>query len=350
MKNKRVLALLLALVIIAVTFTACAQPSPEPAPPAEEPAAEPGDDETSDDPELSLNQLSIAGAGTAGTFYVMAVAFADLFGQRLGVNAVGEVTGGSVENARLLESQQVEMAMMQLGVTQNARQGVRQFEDDGEMDIVIVSPAYPEGVQIVALENSDINSVQDLRGKRIAVGSPGSGILAFAEQFLEFYGMSMDDINPQYLSFAEATTAFRDGAIDAAIANTAAPAPFVVDLETTHPVKLISLTDEEIDDFITENPQFYRGSIPASAYRSLDEDVNTFVGWVVLNTYPEMSDDDIYILTKTIFENQESLLDVHAVAQYLIPSSVEAITEAGVPFHPGAARYYEEIGVTVPTQ
>ena len=298
---------------------------------------------------LSLRAVSVGGAGTAGTFYVMAVGFADLFSTRLGANAVGEVTGGSVENARLLRDGQVELAVMQLGVTQNARQGVRQFSDDGSIDIQTVSPVYPEGVQIITLANSDINSIQDLRGKTIAVGSPGSGILAFAELFLETFDITFDDIRPEYLSFSEATTAFRDGSIDAMIANTAAPAPFAVDLETTHRIKLISMTDSEIDQFTSEHPQFYRGFIPGTAYDSLSQDVNTVVGWVVLNARPDLTDDDVYLMTKTLMENREALMDVHASAQWINLDSVEAIVPAGVPFHPGAARYYQEQGITVPT-
>ncbi len=303
-----------------------------------------------DGESLSLRAVSVAGAGTAGTFYVMAVGFADLFSSRLGANAVGEVTGGSVENARLLRDHQVELAVMQLGVTQNAREGVRQFTDDGEIEIFTVSPVYPEGVQIITLENSGIDSVQDLRGKRIAVGSPGSGILAFAELFLETFDITFDDIHPEYLSFSEATTAFRDGSIDAMIANTAAPAPFAVDLETTHRIKLVSMSDDEIDRFTSENPQFYRGFIPGTAYDSISADVDTVVGWVVLNARPDLSDDDVYLMTKTLMENRDALMDVHASAQWINLDSVEAIVPAGVPFHPGAARYYAEQGVTVPTR
>lgn len=303
-----------------------------------------------DGESLSLRAVSVAGAGTAGTFYVMAVGFADLFSSRLGANAVGEVTGGSVENARLLRDSQVELAVMQLGVTQNARQGVRQFSDDGEIEILTVSPVYPEGVQIITLANSGINSVQDLRGKRIAVGSPGSGILAFTELFLETFGITFNDITPEYLSFSEATTAFRDGSIDAMIANTAAPAPFAVDLETTHRIHLVSMSDSEIEEFTSQHPQFYRGFIPGTAYDSLSGDVDTVVGWVVLNARPDLTDDDVYLMTKTLMENREALMDVHSSAQWINLDSVEAIVPAGVPFHPGAARYYQEQGVTVPTR
>lgn len=311
-----------------------------------------GAEEAEPDPDaetLSLPAVSIGGAGTAGTFYVMAVGFADLFSSEFGANAVGEVTGGSVENARLLRDRSVELATMQLGVTQDARQGIRNFEGDDPIEIYTMIPVYPEGAQIITLADSDINSISDLEGKTLAVGSPGSGILAFTELFLETFDISFDDINPEYLSFSEATTAFRDGTIDAMIANTAAPAPFAMDLETTHDIKLIGMSDDEIEFFTSQHEQFYEGFIPGTAYDSIDEDVPTVVGWVVLNAHPDIPEQDAYLMTKALMENREALMDVHQSAQWINLDSVEAIMGAGVPFHPGAARYYAEQGLTVPT-
>ena len=207
---------------------------------------------------------------------------------------------------------------------------------------------YPNLVQIVTLEDSSIETFADLEGKRVSVGSPGSGILATNRVIFETLGMSLeDDIRPQYLSFAETTTAFRDGSVDAVIVNTAAPSPFLVDLETTHPIKTIELTDEQISAFTDAYPYYVEATIPANAYQTIDSDTKTFAVWITLMTYADMSEDVVYDVVKTIHENPEFLADVHVVSQYVNIDNVPAIS--GVPFHPGAARYYAEHDVDVAT-
>ena len=264
---------------------------------------------------------------------------------KLGINSVGEVTAGSVENANLIDSKQVEFGVMQLDVAQNARSGVAQF--DAPKDLVAVTPMYPNLVQIIVLRDSTINSFADLKGKRVSVGSPGSGILATNTVILENLGLSLTDIKPLYLSFAETTTAFRDGACDAVIVNTAAPAPFLVDLETTHPLKAVPLSNEQIKSFTDKFSFYVPATIPANAYRTITVDTPTFATWIALMTYSELPEAVVYNVVKTIHENGAFLKDVHVVSQYVSLDNVLSIS--GVPYHPGAARYYAERGVKVST-
>ena len=292
---------------------------------------------------LELKQVSIAGAGTAGTFYIMAAGIADLFGKQLGVNSVAEVTAGSVENVKLLDSKRVELAVMQVDVMQNALAGKAQFKSP--VDMVAIAPLYPNVIQIVTLKDSPINSFADLKGKRISVGSPGSGILATNQIILETMGLSLKDIEPQYLSFAETTNAFRDGSIDAAIVNTAAPAPWVVDLETTHAVKLIALTDEEIGKFTGKFGHFVSADIPKDAYKSLEKDVKTFAVWITLSGRGDLPENDVYVMTKKIFENTDFLKGIHVVGSYITLENVSKISS--LPFHPGAVKFYKEKGIEV---
>lgn len=291
-----------------------------------------------------VKQISIGGAGTSGTFYIMAAGFSDVINKELGINSVAEVTGGSVENVKLIGDKKIEMAVSQVDVAQNALAGINQF--DKPVEITAVLPMYPNVVQIVALKDSPINSFSDLKGKKISVGSPGSGILATNEVILETLGLSMDDIQPQYLSFAETTDAFRDGSIDAAIVNTAAPAPWVVDLETTHPVKLIPLTADEIAKFTNQFPYYVDAVIEKEAYKSLDHDVPTFAVWITLVSQADLPEDTVYDVVKAIFENGETLKDVHVVSKYITLDNVKNI--GGIPFHPGAIKYYKEKGIEVP--
>lgn len=328
MKIRKLLLISLAIALISSTIVGCA------------PKTDSGGD------SQSLKQISIGGAGTSGTFYIMAAGFADVINKELGINSVAEVTGGSVENAKLIGSKKIEMGVSQVDVAQSAIEGIDQFDEP--VQLTAVAPMYPNVVQIVTLKNSPINSFSDLKGKKVSVGSPGSGILATNEVILETLGLSMDDISPEYLSFGETTDAFRDGSIDAAIVNTAAPAPWVVDLETTHPVKLITLTPEEIGKFTNEYPYYVEAQIDKESYKSLDEDIPTFAVWITLVSQADLPEDAVYDVVKAIFESGDHLKDVHVAAKYVTLDNVKNIS--GIPFHPGAAKYYKENGIDVPTE
>lgn len=295
--------------------------------------------------ENTVKQLSIGGAGTAGTFYIMAAGFSDIINKELGINSVAEVTGGSVENLKLIGDKKIELGVTQVDVAQNAIQGLKQF--DQPTPVTALVPMYPNVVQVITLKDSPINSFSDLKGKRISVGSPGSGILATNETILNTLGLTLEDIRPQYLSFAETTDAFRDGSIDAAIVNTAAPAAFVVDLETSHPIKLISLTDEEIAKFTTES-YYVPSVIEKGTYNSLVEDIDTFAVWITLVSQPDLPEDVVYDVVKTIFENGDSLKDIHVVSKFITHENAKNI--GGIPFHPGAVKYYKEKGIEVPAE
>lgn len=294
--------------------------------------------------DQKITNLSIGGAGTSGTFYILGAAYADLLTKQLGINTVCEVTAGSVENVTLMADGQVEMGVVQLDVTLDALNGTGAFTSP--VPLKVLAPMYPNVIQIVTLKDSDINTFEDLRGKKVSVGSPGSGILSTNEIIFETLGMDIEkDIQPQYLSFAETTEAFRNGAVDAVIVNTAAPAGFLTDLETTDEIKFVNLSDEEIAKFTESFPFYVDAVIPGGTYNSIKEDYKTFAVWVALMTTEDLPEDTAYDICKTLFEGYDSLQNVHAVASYMTPDNANAIQ--GVDYHPGALKYLQEQNVKI---
>ncbi len=289
-----------------------------------------------------IRQISIAGAGTSGTFYIMASGFADLFHKKLGIASVPEVTAGAVENVKLLDTGKVEMGVLQMDVMQDAVKGSGPFKNPVKTSALV--PMYPNVIQFVVLKDSPIRTFADLKGKKVSVGSPGSGILATNKVILRTMGLPLEDIQPQYLSFAETTNAFRDGQIDAALVNTAAPAPWIVDLETTHPVRLIPFSDEDVAKFTSQFPYFVPSTLAKDTYKGMDADVSTFALWIVLGARDDIPEQTVYDAVKLIFENTETLKSIHPAAQYITLENVKYIT--GVPFHPGAVRYLKEKGIS----
>lgn len=289
-----------------------------------------------------LKQISVAGAGTSGTFYIMASGFADLFQKKLGIASVPEVTAGAVENAKLLDAGKVEMGVLQLDVMQAAVAGQAPFKAPVKVSALV--PMYPNVVQFVVLKDSPIKTFADLKGKKVSVGSPGSGILATNKVLLATMGLSLEDIQPQYLSFAETTNAFRDGQVEAALVNTAAPAPWLVDLETTHAIRLISFSDEEIAKFTSQFAYFVPATLPKETYKSLEGEVRTFALWIALGARDDVPEQVVYDATKLIFENVDFLKSIHPAAQFITLDNVKFIK--GVPFHAGAVKYLKEKGIS----
>jgi TRAP transporter TAXI family solute receptor len=291
-----------------------------------------------------VNRVSIGGAGTAGTFYIMAAGIAEEITRHLGVSATAEVTGGSVENARRMHSGELEFAMMQMDVGYQAYHG-ENF--DPQVNMFAVAAIYPNAQHVVVRADSPYQTLSDLRGRRISMGAPGSGVLATNQTFLEALGWSMNDIQPQFLSFAENVTAFRDNVIDAALVNTAAPTPWVLDLETTHPIRLIPLTEEELETLLAQAPYYSSYEFPAGTYEGQDEAVPTFAMWVMLATRADIPDDLVYNVTRLLYENRDNLINIHPSANNI---SFENLDGVDIPFHPGAARYYAEQGYDVETR
>lgn len=292
-------------------------------------------------PIFAVEFISIATGGTGGTYYPLGGGMAEIFNDTLdNVNATAEVTGASVENIRLVQYGEVELAFVQNDITFYAATGTELFSDETLEDVRGIATLYPEIIQIITLEDKGINSVEDFAGKRIAVGAPGSGTEANARQIINAHGLTYDDITVDYLSFSEAVDQLKDGHVDAAFLTGGTPTAAVMDLAATHDLKIINIDDNIADILIDEFPFYTKHTITANTYSGLTKDVNTVSVQAMLVTNVNLDEELIYNITKSLFENLDRLSAIHSRGSDV---SIET-AEAGMPveLHSGAKRFFEE--------
>ncbi|MCA2010818.1 TAXI family TRAP transporter solute-binding subunit [Pararhodobacter sp. CCB-MM2] len=298
-------------------------------------------------PALAQMQLSIATGGTGGVYYPMGGGLAEIINNHIdGYSATAEVTGASVENMGLIATGDADLAIALADTVQQAQTGTGRFEGQQLEMVRGIASMYANMVQIVTLEGSGITSLADLAGHRVSIGAPGSGTEVNAQQILEANGISYDDIEEQRLNFNETADALSNGDIDAGFWSVGAPTSSILNLATTQSIHVIALSDEEMTAAIGANSVFARTTLAGGTYSGVDEDVPVIGVPNVLVVSSEMDDDLAYEITKAMFDNIAELQAVHPAANQ---TTVEFTLDATpVPLHPGAIRYFEEIGATVP--
>ena len=287
------------------------------------------------------NFVNIATGGTAGTYYPIGGAIADIINKDIkDINASAQSTGASVANINMLSDKQVDLAIVQNDIAYYALNGTEMFEKKIE-NLRGIASLYPETCQFVTLEGSGINSIADLKGKRVAVGAAGSGVEGNVRQILKAYGMTYDDINPQFLSFAEGATALKDGTVDAACLTAGYPTASVQDIASQKQIRLIPLDSDKVDALIADYPFYTRTSIPANTYQGFSAEVPTVSVMAILITTDKMADQTGYDITKAIFSNTDKLSAAHSAAK-----SIKKETALNgmnfIKMNPGAEKFLKE--------
>ena len=292
-------------------------------------------------------KMTMGTGGTSGTYY----AFGGVLGQYIKNNAGIDVTvvstDGSKANIESIDSGDYQLGTVQSDVMAYAWAGSRSFEANGKIDSFrVVAGLYAEAVQLVTM-NPEIKSVADLKGKSVSIGAPGSGVYFNAMDVLAAASLTENDINAQYQSFADSTDALKDGKIDAAFIVAGAPTAAITELCTTNSAYLVPI-DGDIAAKLMADCDFYTSyTIPAGTYAGQDEDVTTVTVKATLIVAASASEDDVYNLTKAIFDNVDAIAAENGKGKEL---SIENATSGmAAPFHAGAAKYFAEKGVTVPT-
>lgn len=248
---KKLLAFLMAIMVFATMAAGCGG----------------GSDKKDEKKPAAQKFINIATGGTAGTYFPLGGAIADILNKNVpGANASAQSTGASVANINLLQQDKVDIAFVQNDIAYYAVNGSEMFKDKKVPSIQGLATLYPETIQIVTLDKSGIKSLNDVKGKRVAVGAAGSGTEANARQILEAYGITYDDIKVQYLSFAEASNALKDGNVDVAFVTAGHPTAAIQDIATQNHVVLLPVDSDKADALIAKYP-FYTKLTIAAKYR-----------------------------------------------------------------------------------
>lgn len=297
-------------------------------------------------PALAQTQLSIATGGTGGVYYPMGGGLAEVINNNVeGYSATAEVTGASVENMGLVATGDADLAIGLADTVQQAQTGTGRFEGQQLEMIRGLASMYANMVQIVTLADSGIETLDDLKGKRVSIGAPGSGTEVNAEAILTANGITYDDIDEQRLNFNETADALANGDIDAGFWSVGAPTSSILNLATTNSIRMIELSDDQIAAARADDPIFAQTTLAGGIYEGVGE--TTVLGVPnVLVVSSEMSDDLAYAITKAMFENIDDLRAVHPAANQTTVEFTLAATP--IPLHPGAIRYYEEVGASIP--
>lgn len=285
--------------------------------------------------------INIATGGTAGTYYPVGGAIAEILNKNIdGMNASAQSTGATVSNINMLYAGDVQLAIVQNDITYYAVHGTEMFSDKEVKNIRGIATLYPETCQFVTLDGAGITSIADLRGKRVAVGAAGSGAEANARQILEAYGITYDDIDEQYLSFAEGASALKDGNVDAAFLTAGYPTASVQDIASQHSVRLLPVDEDKADELIARYPYYTKTTVPAGTYQGFDEEVPTVSVMAMLVASTDVDDQLGYDITKAIFTNLDRLEAAHAVGKLI---TKEGATE-GMPIdmNAGAKKFFDE--------
>src|SRR5699024_3088565 len=279
--------------------------------------------------------------GTGCTYYPLGGGMAKVINDKAdNVEIDAKSSNASADNVKALQDGEGEVAFTQTDVMSNAVEGENEFEDNEVDNVLAMGSLYPETIQIVTTEQSGIESVEDMEGKAISVGAPGSGTYVNEEQILEVHGLTMDDIDAQNLDFDESTGGIQDGNIDAAFITAGTPTGSVEGLGATEDVSIVPVEADKADELVEKYPYYAADTVPEGTY-GLEEDVDTVAVLAMLAVTDNISEDAVYDITKAIYENTDQI--THAKGELITLES--ALDGIGIDLHPGAKKYFDEEGI-----
>ncbi|WP_048056520.1 TAXI family TRAP transporter solute-binding subunit [Thermococcus sp. 4557] len=332
---------LVAVLLFAVVMAGCMSPG--------------GETSSTTGPTESYS-VEIYTGGTSGVYYPLGSAYANILNQYskdeagIKIEARAVTSGASVANAQAIGEGRAQAAIMQNDVAYYAFHGttLEAFQGKAVTKIRGVAALYPETIQFVVKADSNIKTLEDLKGKKVAVGAAGSGTAVAAQQILEAAGV-WNDVDKVYLKFSEAAQQLKLGQIDAAVIVSGAPTPAIDQIAVQTPVRVLPIGEDILKKLKDDGYIFYVSqTLPKDTYKGMTEDTPTLAVKAILVVSADVPDDVVYAMTRLLFLHVDELRQVHAKAQYI--SFDTALDGMSIPLHPGAVKYYEEKGKTVPDE
>ena len=292
-------------------------------------------------------EITIYTGGTGGVYFPLGSKYAEILTKN-DVPAKAVTSGASVANAKAIGDGTAQAAILQNDVAYYAYNGLYMFEGQTIKNIRGVAALYPETIQFIVRADSDIKTLQDLAGKKVAIGAPGSGTAVAAEQVLRAAGV-WDSIEKVNQDFNEASQSLKLGQVDAAVIVSGIPTPSVNQIAVQTPVRVLPIPDGILNKLKQQGYIFYvRQVVPKGTYNGVEEDTPTLAVKAMLAVSADLSEDTVYKMTKILFENVDQLRAVHQKAQLI--SLETALDGMSIPLHPGAIKYYEEKGLSIPEE
>ena len=288
--------------------------------------------------------LSVGTAPPGGAFYVVGGALAATLQEDPvggGWQVTAEATKGTQENIRRLTSGELDFALANSAISHFATSGEGW---DQAHDLRAVMTLAPNVGLFITPEDSGVKTIADLAGKRVVLGPAGAGFHFFLKPILEAHGVTYDDLTELNATQAGAVDLLGDGSAAAAFLGGAVPTASIVQATASNTIHFVPFDPEAREKLLTDYPFFRPATLPAETYRGLDEPFEGLdVGSMIFITSASASDDLVYAVTKALYEGREAVVARHPAGKAIQPKNV--VRETGTPFHPGAIRYYQEIGI-----
>lgn len=293
-----------------------------------------------------VTYINIPTASTTGALYPFGNSLAKLYNSKLeGVRVNAQASNGGIENLNLLQSEEADVSMAVSSNVYQAYKGLEKFEGRPNDKIRVIAGLYFNPNQVVVSKSSDINSIEDLKGKTFAPGAPGSTTEYETQVHMEIADLKYpDDIKAQFVGFTEAIDLMRNKQIDGAWIMAGAPTSAVTEMLKTTDTKILEIPEEFVSKMKETYPWYSSYTLKAGTYEELTEDVNTSAVKMIMFCSSDLDEDLVYDLTKTFFENLDSLKETHSfLNEVTVEGAVEDI--ADLELHEGAKRYYRELKV-----
>lgn len=289
--------------------------------------------------------LAIATGGTGGTYYPLGGALAQMLSNNVeGLIVTAQTGNASIANCNLISRGQIETAFSQANTTYWSYSATGILKDAQPItNLRAIASLYPETIHIVATKASGIKTIEDLKGKRVGVGAPNSGTAADAEIILNAHGIAFGDIKADYLSFTEVAQRLIDGQIDAGFTTAGFPTSSIINIATKRDIVLIPISAERIKELVEAIPYYGATVIPGGLYKGVDEDVPALATPALWIADAKLSPTLVYKMTKALWEHRDVLEKVHSQGKNITLET--ALDGIGIPLHPGAEKYYKEVGL-----